>query len=133
MATQVKAAGGSTTHTNVRFSDVVKETIIDRIPEEDETVENPERLEVVKETIKYEHALLALHCSSMLFRSSVVTAGQRGFLKDLIVRSDERVMAACALYSMDGDVDELLDTLRRLALALSPADEAAAAAADGGK
>lgn len=33
-------------------------------------------------------------------------------LKDLIVRSDERIAAAAMAFDLDGDEDELLDTLQ---------------------
>lgn len=105
---------------SVRFDDHVDEKVIQtedttNIPPVDED-EDVEVEEITRETILYEHALLALHITSLLFRNKAITASQRGALKDLIVRSDDRVMASCALYEMEGDMDEMLDTMRRLAL-----------------
>jgi hypothetical protein len=105
---------------SVRFDDHVDEKVIQaeettNIPPEEED-DDVDVEEVTRETILYEHALLALHITSLLFRNKAITASQRGALKDLIVRSDDRVMAACALYEMESDMDEFLDTLQRLAL-----------------
>lgn len=49
----------------------------------------------------------------------VVSAGalnkvEKGKLKDLILREDKAVMAAVEVFETDHDVNEMLDTLRRI-------------------
>jgi hypothetical protein len=45
----------------------------------------------------------------------MIDAEEKGALKDLIVRSDARVLAVCAAYERSGRLQELLDALERLA------------------
>lgn len=89
-------------------------------------------VEAVRDRIAYDHALLSLHCTALLYRSGAITPAQRAALKDLIVASDGRIMAACALYESDRDVEELLDTLRHVAALEAPASAGAGAGVDGG-
>ena len=56
-----------------------------------------------------------LQGAAKLGQLGLLGAGGKAALKDLILRNDRRVMAAVEVFEVDHDVDEMLDTLKRIA------------------
>jgi hypothetical protein len=56
-----------------------------------------------------------LKAASRIAADQLITLREKGRLKDLILSDDERVLAAMECFEMDHDVEEMLDTLYRLA------------------
>ena len=50
-----------------------------------------------------------------MYNSGVIDNVQKAALKELILSSDDRVMAAVEVYELDQDDAEVLDTLARIA------------------
>jgi hypothetical protein len=65
--------------------------------------------------LSFSQAATALHCAARMTERHVIDADERGALKDIIVRSDPRVVAACTAYDEGGSLPSLLDALERLA------------------
>lgn len=63
----------------------------------------------------FHQAKVALTCAANLRRRGGLSSEQYALLKDFIARHDERVQAAVAVFDDDSDVEELLDTLVRVA------------------
>jgi len=53
--------------------------------------------------------------TAMLFREGLIDSVHKAALKELILRSDKRVLAAVEVYEADHDDEEILDTLTRIA------------------
>ena len=58
---------------------------------------------------------MALKAAARLYTLGEISASQKGSLKDLILDQDKRVMAAVEVFELDHDVEEMLDTLLRIA------------------
>ncbi|OQR97870.1 hypothetical protein ACHHYP_09855 [Achlya hypogyna] len=58
---------------------------------------------------------LALKAASRIAADKLITVAEKGRLKDLILLDDRRVVAAIANYEADKDVEEMLDSLYRIA------------------
>ena len=58
---------------------------------------------------------MALKGAARLGQLQLVDARGKAALKDLILRNDRRVMAAVEVFEVDHDVEEMLDTLKRIA------------------
>jgi hypothetical protein len=53
--------------------------------------------------------------TAVLFRKNMIDSVHKAALKELILRSDKRVLGAVEVYEADHDEDEILDTLTRIA------------------
>ncbi|RQM16944.1 hypothetical protein B5M09_007280 [Aphanomyces astaci] len=62
---------------------------------------------------------VALKAASRIAADKLISAAEKGRLKDLILADDSRVSMAIALYENDRDVEEMLDTLYRIAKSTS--------------
>ncbi|KAF0699194.1 Aste57867_10246 [Aphanomyces stellatus] len=58
---------------------------------------------------------VALKAASRIAADKLISLKEKGRLKDLILADDDRVVAAIATYEADRDVEEMLDTLYRIA------------------
>ncbi|KAG7376487.1 hypothetical protein PHYPSEUDO_013303 [Phytophthora pseudosyringae] len=58
---------------------------------------------------------LALKAASRIAADKLISAGEKARLKDLILSDDEKVVAALECYELDEDIEEMLDTLYRVA------------------
>ena len=58
---------------------------------------------------------LALKATTRIAADNLITSQEKSRLKDLILSDDKRVVAAIECYELDRDVEEMLDTLFRLA------------------
>eukprot|EP00949_MAST-11_sp_MAST-11-sp1_P000689 g689.t1 len=62
------------------------------------------------------HYGIALKAASRLYLDGTIDAMSRSALKELILASDKRVMAAIEVFEIDNDDEEVLDTLARIAI-----------------
>ncbi|RHY28443.1 hypothetical protein DYB32_005971, partial [Aphanomyces invadans] len=62
---------------------------------------------------------VALKAASRIAADKLISVAEKGRLKDLILVDDSRVSHAIALYEDDRDVEEMLDTLYRIAKSTS--------------
>lgn len=58
---------------------------------------------------------LALKATSRIAADNLISAEEKSRLKDLILSDDEKIVAALECYEMDQDIEEMLDTLYRVA------------------
>lgn len=58
---------------------------------------------------------LALKAASCIAADKLISADEKSRLKDLILSDDKRVIAAIECYELDQDIEEMLDTLYRVA------------------
>lgn len=58
---------------------------------------------------------LALKAASCIAADKLISADEKTRLKDLILSDDKRVIAAIECYELDQDIEEMLDTLYRVA------------------
>ncbi|KAL7689126.1 hypothetical protein Plhal304r1_c017g0063151 [Plasmopara halstedii] len=58
---------------------------------------------------------LALKAASRIAADNLISAEEKARLKNLILSDDEKVVAALECYELDGDIEEMLDTLYRVA------------------
>lgn len=58
---------------------------------------------------------LALKAASRIAADKLISAEEKARLKDLILSDDEKVVAALECYELDEDIEEMLDTLYRVA------------------
>ncbi|CAI5715143.1 hypothetical protein KXD40_008423 [Peronospora effusa] len=58
---------------------------------------------------------LALKATSRIAADKLISAEEKSRLKDLILSDDEKIVAALECYEMDENIEEMLDTLYRVA------------------
>lgn len=58
---------------------------------------------------------LALKAAGRIAADKLISEDEKSRLKDLILSDDEKVVAALECYELDEDIEELLDTLYRVA------------------
>lgn len=58
---------------------------------------------------------LALKAATRITADNLISDNEKSRLKDLILSDDEKVVAALECYELDEDIEELLDTLYRVA------------------
>lgn len=58
---------------------------------------------------------LALKAASRIAADNLITQDEKSRLKDRILSDDEKVVAAIECYELDQDIEEMLDTLYRVA------------------
>lgn len=58
---------------------------------------------------------LALKAASRIAADNLITQDEKSRLKDRILSDDEMVVAAIECYELDHDIEEMLDTLYRVA------------------
>lgn len=58
---------------------------------------------------------LALKATTRIAADNLISENEKSRLKDLILSDDEKVVAALECYELDEDIEELLDTLYRVA------------------
>ena len=66
-------------------------------------------------SLRRKRVAMALKLSLMLFDNERIGSDQRGWLKEITLDHDPRVMAALKAYEADGSAAELLDSFLRLA------------------
>ena len=59
---------------------------------------------------------MALKGAAQLYNLGQISIAEKAALKELILSTDERVMAAVEVHEIDGDDEEILDTLKRIAV-----------------
>lgn len=59
---------------------------------------------------------LALRAAARLGQTGQLNTYEKGCLKEKILSKDKRVIAAIEVYEVDGDAEEMLDTLMRIAM-----------------
>lgn len=65
--------------------------------------------------MRYRHGV-ALKGAAQLYNLGQISIAEKAALKELILSTDERVMAAVEVHEIDGDDEEILDTLKRIAV-----------------
>jgi hypothetical protein len=63
----------------------------------------------------FSQAATVLRCASRLYEQRVITEEEKAALKNVIVRSDARILDAAAAFEADGSLDALLEELVRVA------------------
>jgi hypothetical protein len=58
---------------------------------------------------------LALKAASRIAADNLISQEEKAHLKDLILTDNEKVVAAIECYELDQDIEEMLDTLYRVA------------------
>ncbi|GMF46502.1 unnamed protein product [Phytophthora fragariaefolia] len=98
--------------------------LLESRPEKDELVSHNilEEGELEKDGLSKKRSLsqraryaLALKAASRIAADKLISAEEKARLKDLILSDDEKVVAALECYELDEDIEEMLDTLYRVA------------------
>ncbi|RLN97311.1 hypothetical protein BBJ28_00020999 [Nothophytophthora sp. Chile5] len=98
--------------------------LLESRPEKDELVSHNilEEGEVEEEGLPTKRSLsqraryaLALKAASRIAADNLISADEKARLKDLILSDNEKIVAALESYELDEDIEEMLDTLYRVA------------------